>query len=73
MSCCRQPAPMMRSRTRLPAVCASCRASIRRLVAAAVEQVSARYPQRGTHRQLVDVTCPACRYVNRVPVVWVKR
>lgn len=73
MSCCRQPAPMMRNRTRLPAVCANCRTSIRRLVAAAVEQVSARHPQRGTHRQLVEVTCQKCRYVNRISVVWVRR
>jgi hypothetical protein len=73
MSCCRQPAPLMRNRTRLPAVCVNCRASIRQLVAVALERLSAQYPQRGTHRQLADVVCPKCRHVNRVPIVWIKR
>lgn len=73
MSCCRRPEPMVRHRTRIVALCTNCRGSLRKLLAAALRDLSARNPRRGVHRETVELTCPACRTVNRLPVSWVKR
>jgi hypothetical protein len=73
MSCCRKPMPLVRHPTRLVAVCSGCRASLRSLVAAAIQELSRRNPGRGVHRETAAITCPKCRLVNQMPVTWVKR
>lgn len=73
MSCCRRPEPMVRHRTRIVAICTNCRGSLRRLLAAALQDLSAKDRRRGVHYATVELTCPACRNVNRLPVSWAKR
>lgn len=72
MSCCRSPAALVRTRARTVAVCTSCQASLRELVAAAMQELSRGRP-RGTHHATARVTCPKCRLANNVPVTWVRR
>lgn len=68
MSCCRRALPRRHNGSQ---VCVNCRHSLRDLVKERVEaQAVAR--DRGTFRIIVELQCPQCKYVNRLPVTFSK-
>jgi hypothetical protein len=69
MSCCRRALPRRRDRA---LICANCRASLRDAVKAVVDREAAARPT-GRYRVVAEVTCGACRYTNKMPVVFDKQ